>query len=252
MRVIGCKTVSKEIDELESGQVPRAETQAHLQACGACRTFYDDRQKLREMIAGLETVAAPGDFDFRLRARLANQRAKRVSALSGFGFGLPSIALAVLALVIGVGIYMRATSDSRIKEPLAQSDAPKMAEPVGVPVAVPSANPDHVNTIAFSAARSRKSALISSNGIQSGTKERVRSHKGSKNSNSNTVRRDDLLAQSESSAMFPLEAAEPLRVSVDYATGGSRTISLPAVSFGSQQVVARGASMMKTSARTVW
>ncbi len=113
MKVIGCKTVSKEIDELESGQAPGAETQAHLQACGSCRTFYDDRQKLREMIAGLETVEAPGDFDFRLRARLANQRAERVSAFSSFGFGLPSIALAVLALVIGVGIYMRATTDSR-------------------------------------------------------------------------------------------------------------------------------------------
>ena len=252
MKVIGCKTVSKEIDELESGQAPGAETQAHLKACWSCRTFFDDRKKLRQMIAGLETVEAPGDFEFRLRARLANQRAERVSALSGFGFGLPSIALAVLALVIGVGIYMRATTDSPIEEPLAQSEAPKTAEPVAVPVAVPSASPDYVNTTELSAAGSREPSIVRSSGIQSAVKERVRSRKGSRNSNSNTLRRDDLLAQSEYSAMFPLDAAEPLRVSVDYATGGSRTISLPTVSFGSQQVVARGASMMKTSARTVW
>jgi hypothetical protein len=67
----------------------------------------------------------------------------------------------------------------------------------------------------------------------------------------NGIRRDQFFAKSQTSP-FSLEAAEPMRVSVDYATGGSRTISLPAVSFGSQQVVASGASMVKTSARTVW
>jgi hypothetical protein len=252
MKVIGCKTVSKEIDELESGQLPGAETQGHLKHCGSCRSFYDDRQKLRQMIAGLEPVEAPGDFDFRLRARLANQRAERVSALSGFGFGLPSIALAVLAILVGVGIYMRATTDSLTEKPLAQSEASRATEPPAAPVAVQTASPNDANTKELSAAGSPESAVGPSGAIQSTVKERGRSRKGSRSSNSNTVRRDDLLAQSETSAMFPLEAAEPLRVSVDYATGGSRTISLPTVSFGSQQVVASGASLVKTSARTVW
>ncbi len=79
-----------------------------------------------------------------------------------------------------------------------------------------------------------------------------RDRKNRKGSKTTNTLRNDFVARSESAAVFPLEAAEPLRVSVDYATGGSRTISLPAVSFGSQQVVAQGASMMKTSARTVW
>lgn len=247
MKEIGCKTVSREIDELESGQLPGAKTQAHLQDCASCRGFYDDRQKLRQMIAGLEAVEAPGDFDFRLRARLANLRDERVSAFSSFGFGLPSIALAVLAILLGVGIYMRATNDSVTEEPLAQPEAAKTASPVGVQPAVPMG----VNSL-----RASREALTSSDQttarVSPPVRERVRSRKGSRNSNSNTVRRDDFLAKSETSAMFPLEAAEPLRVSVDYSTGGSRTISLPAVSFGSQQVVASGASMVKTSARTVW
>jgi hypothetical protein len=246
MKEIGCKTVSKEIDELESGRLPGAKTQAHLQDCGSCRSFYDDRRKLRQLIAGLETVEAPGDFDFRLRARLANLRAERVSAFSSFGFGLPSIALAVLAIFVGVGIYIRATTDSVIEQPFAQSEASKTAAPVAAQPAS-QADPNSTELTA-----SREADGMTRRDQAAVAKERVRNRKGSRNSNSNTVRRDDFLAKSETSAMFPLEAAEPLRVSVDYATGGSRTISLPTVSFGSQQVVASGASMVKTSARTVW
>lgn len=244
MKVMGCKSVNKEIDELESGQLPGANAQAHLQACGSCRSFYDDRQKLRQMIAGLETVEAPGDFDFRLRARLANQRVERASVFSSFGFGLPSIALVVLAILVGVGIYLRAT-DVGSQQPLAE--VPKTA-----PSAVQS-KPADVKATELSASVSPEPAGTSGVAEPAAVvKERVRSRKGNRSFKSNAIRRDDFLAKSENSAMFPLEAAEPLRVSVDYATGGSRTISLPAVSFGSQQVVARGASMVKTSARTVW
>ena len=246
MKEIGCKTVSKEIDELESGQLPAAKTQAHLHDCASCRSFYDERQKLRQMIAGLETIEAPGDFDFRLRARLANLRSARVSAFSSFGFGLPSIALAVLAILVGLGIYMRATTDALNDDSLAQSQASQAAAPVTTQPASPAA------------ARSTKpptpaaTLITTSDQPEVTVKGRVRNRSGNRNPNSNTVRRDDFLAKSETWAMFPLEAAEPLRVSVDYATGGSRTISLPTVSFGSQQVVASGASMVKTSARTVW
>jgi hypothetical protein len=246
MKEIGCKTVSKEIDELESGQLPGAKAQAHLQDCGSCASFYDDRQKLREMISGLETVEAPGDFDFRLRARLANLRAEPVSAFSSFGFGLPAVALAVLAILVGVGIYMRATSDALIEQPLTQSEPSKIATPA-------SAQPDKpADSNSAELAVSREVESVPGSETAAPAKHFVRSRKGNRNSNSNAVRRDDFLAKSETSAMFPLEAAEPLRVSVDYATGGSRTISLPTVTFGSQQVVASGASMVKTSARTVW
>ncbi len=247
MKEMGCKTVSKEIDELESGQLPGAKIQTHLQDCGSCRSFYHDRQKLREMIDGLEAVEAPGDFDFRLRARLANVRAERVSVFSSFGFGLPSIALAVLAILVGVGLYMRATNDSVTDGPLAQSEAPKTAAPLPAqPASSVDPNPSELT------ASTEAAGMTSTEKTAAPVKERIRSRKANRNSNSNAVRRDDFVAKSETAVMFPLEAAEPLRVSVDYATGGSRTISLPAVSFGSQQVVASGASMVKTSARTVW
>jgi hypothetical protein len=247
MKVMGCKSVSKEIDELESGQLPGANAQAHLQACESCRNFYDERQKLRQMIAGLEPVEAPGDFEFRLRARLANERAERASAFSSFGFGLPSIALGVLAILVGVGIYLRAT-DVGSQQQQQREEVTKASEPAAV-----QSQPADVKDSELSASATPEPAgAPRMEEPASVVKERVPTRKGNRSSKSNAIRRDEFLAKSETSPMFPLEAAEPLRVSVDYATGGSRTISLPAVSFGSQQVVASGASMVKTSARTVW
>ena len=246
MRKSVCKTVSREIDELERGQEPGAMARAHLGQCGSCSDFYAGRLKLQQMIGGLETVTAPGDFDFRLRARLANERSKSASrfSTSAFGFGLPSVALALIAIVVGVGLFIRVTTDNAIQpSAVGQSETRQGSEPnlnvTKIAPEAPQLETPPTNDIAKAV-----------NSDQTGRVARDRKNRrGSKTTN---TLRNDFVAKSESAAVFPLEAAEPLRVSVDYATGGSRTISLPAVSFGSQQVVAQGASMMKTSARTVW
>lgn len=246
MKVIGCKTFSKEIDELGLGQEPDAQTREHMQACASCRSFYDDRLKLRQMIADLGTVAAPGDFDFRLRARLANERGQTTSpfSIAGFGFGLPSIALAIVAILAGVGLYMRTMIEPPDQQPVA-SDTTRVTSPAAI---VENSGPDPRLTGTNVAHPQDLEAIVADQAAA--PRERPRSRKGIRDG-SIGVRRDDFLAKSVP-AMFPLEAAEPLRVSVDYTTGGSRTISLPTVSFGSQQVVASGASMVKTSSRTVW
>ncbi|HKR59556.1 MAG TPA: hypothetical protein VJS64_07465 [Pyrinomonadaceae bacterium] len=239
MKRIGCKSFINEIDEIEPGQAPSASVTEHVQGCASCRGFYDDRLKLREMIAGLETVEAPGDFDFRLRARLANEPSKSAPPFSvaGFGFGLPSIALAIVALLVGVGLYTRFMTESSVEQPRAQAPIPVASNP-GVKL-------ENLNAI-----KVVETAQTTTDLVPIETNDR-RVRRANRNVNSN-IRHDDFVAKSETASMFPLEATEPLRVSVDYATGGSRTISLPAVSFGSQQVVASGGSMVKTSARTVW
>lgn len=243
MKVNGCKTFSRQIDELGFGEEPNAPIQAHLQSCASCRSFYDDRLKLRQMIGGLETVTAPGDFDFRLRARLAQERDKSVSpfSLAGFGFGLPSIALAILAVIVGVGLYVRTTTT-----PVPQQAQVENNSKADGPTVVASGDAPEVKSEATT-------EPITSTPITQAALE-VKDRRPNRRVNRNVkngIRRDQFFAKSQTSP-FPLEAAEPMRVSVDYATGGSRTISLPAVSFGSQQVVASGASMVKTSARTVW
>jgi hypothetical protein len=246
MRKSVCKTVRREIDELERGQEPGAMTRAHLGECGSCGDFYAGRLQLQQMIGDLEAVKAPGDFDFRLRARLANERSRSASRFSpgAFGFGLPSVALALIAIFVGVGLFIRVATDNAIQPSAGQSETRQGSESK---LNVTKIVPESPQLEAASATNDIAKAV---NSEQTGRVARDRKNRrGSKTTN---TLRNDFVARSESAAVFPLEAAEPLRVSVDYATGGSRTISLPAVSFGSQQVVAQGASMMKTSARTVW
>jgi hypothetical protein len=248
MKRIGCKNFINQIEELELGQAPDAGIQAHLQVCVSCQSFYDDRLKLREMVAGLGPVEAPGDFGFRVRARLANEAGNSTSpfSIAGFGFGLPSIALAIIALLVGVGLYSRFMSEPRVEQPLAEAGS----QPNSVPTRVASAVPE-VKSANATVERSEQTAQSPTNDPVSTGIEQSRNLRPRRKINSN-LRRDNFLARSEMTPTFPLEATEPVRVSVDYATGGSRTISVPAVSFGSEQVVARGASMVKTSARTVW
>lgn len=248
MKQIGCKDFINQIEELELGQAPDAGVKSHLQDCASCQSFYDDRLKLREMVAGLEPVEAPGDFGFRVRARLANEAGKRTSpfSIAGFGFGLPSIALATIALLVGFGLYSRFMTEASVEQPRAEAGSQPSSVSAHVASAVPEAKPANATV-----ERSEETAQSPKSDPASSGIEQRRNLRPRRNVNSN-LRRDNFVARSEITPTFPLEASEPLRVSVDYATGGSRTISVPAVSFGSEQVVARGASMVKTSARTVW
>lgn len=259
MKVVDCKVVSREIDELDRDQRPRAAILAHTEDCERCRSFYSDRVRLRDMVAGLPTVDAPADFDFRLRARLANEKVQSVSGSHMFGFSIPSVALATIALLVGAGLSMRAIMGPAGNPPVAVNESPRVTESVTTPTAAKSPEVKTTNagatdgqiTTANLALQKEKGAKSSEGSVSREANRRRRVLRES--DQPQVVKREDLVAGSETAVMFPLEASEPLRVSVDYATGGSRTLSLPTLSFGSQQVVSRGGSpMMKTAARTVW
>lgn len=261
MRTVDCKIVSREIDELDPGQQPSREVCEHTAVCTPCQNFYTDRLKLRQMVAGLGAVEAPPDFDFRLRARLASEGSRHLFRFSSgmFGFGLPSVALATIALLVGAGLVMRALMGPANQSPVAQSESPRFAESATIPTTIGSQEVKDANEKVADAGR--ESSNPATKQSPRATKQFTvatasnRSRVATKDFSSNqaeVVKRDDLLAGNESASMFPLEASEPLRVSVDYATGVSRTISLPTLSFGSQQVVSRDPAMTKTSARTVW
>lgn len=258
MKVVDCKVVSREIDELDHDQRPSATILAHTEECAQCRSFYSDRVRLREMVAGLPNVDAPADFDFRLRARLANQKAQSVSGPRMFAFSIPSVALATIALLVGAGLSMRAIMGPAGDPPVAINESPRATESVTTATATASPEIKETNTNATDGQSDANLALQQDKGSKSSETSVSRAANRRRrvlreSDQPQIVKREELLAGSEAAAMFPLEASEPLRVSVDYATGGSRTLSLPTLSFGSQQVVSRGGSpMMKTSARTVW
>lgn len=110
LKVMKCKAVIREIEELEMGAALPADANAHLQSCESCRSFSSERASLRLLVGGLGKVTAPPDFDWRLRARL-NEAGKEQSVarrfLPGFAPGAQAIAAAacVTLILVGVVIY---------------------------------------------------------------------------------------------------------------------------------------------------
>src|SRR5918998_725176 len=114
---MNCQACRIEIEEAEGDEAVSARARAHAETCLSCRVFRIERQSLRRLVGSLETVAAPPDFDFRLRARLGaagQEDRRRLAAWPGFAPGMSAIALAAsLALVIGAAIIFKQISFNR-------------------------------------------------------------------------------------------------------------------------------------------
>ena len=107
-----CKAIRKEIEEIEAGAAVSVEAEAHLLLCASCRAFADERRTLRQLVGSLESISAPPDFDWRLRARLAEARTERDDSRGWlFGFTLRAqtfaLAAAFVFLFVAVVIYQQ-------------------------------------------------------------------------------------------------------------------------------------------------
>lgn len=114
--MLSCKECRHEFEEILLGESLTREADAHLEHCAACRAFYEERVSLKRLVGELEMVAAPSDFEFRLRARMsaANRRRERFS-LRGFAPGALSITLAsCFALLIAVAVHFQQVAPQRI------------------------------------------------------------------------------------------------------------------------------------------
>jgi hypothetical protein len=116
MEAINCKACRIEIEETEANESLSVRARAHAETCLPCRAFRHERQALRQLVGSLETVAAPPDFDFRLRARLAATagEGRRRFAWPGFAPGMSAMAVAAsLALLIGAWVIFRQVNSTR-------------------------------------------------------------------------------------------------------------------------------------------
>src|SRR5204863_8832048 len=79
-----------------------------LRECADCREFYQKQTKLRRMVGSIGTVAAPPDFDFRLRARLANESNSATFHLQSvyWPFVRRGLAVAAVLLVVATGVVV--------------------------------------------------------------------------------------------------------------------------------------------------
>jgi len=232
-----CKTIREELDELMLSEEYGAEALAHLSECRECREFREKQNRLREIVGSLGTVAAPADFDFRLRSRLASENSTTVYQWnrSIWSFGQRGVA-ATLALVLLFGAVMLVryfSSKTPAPQPPLQmatgnenpstpqqapetAEQPKPKQPKSVEeIATISKTPKHVRT-----PRDSRTHLATVDSAGTGA----------------TVIGADEASASET--VFPIDATQQsFKVSLFDGRGNPRTISVPTVSFGSQRVL---------------
>lgn len=271
MRNMNCRNIRREIEEAAPGDLLSASVNNHMLSCVACETFSREQTKLREIISSLGTVEAPGDFDFRLRARLASEKRgpAQFFMLGDFSFGLRAAAVAAVLLLIG-SAFVFVSFKTR-------SDNPATA---GVPTTLP--NPKEkesdgfVDNGAASVAQAPQANLPGGNEANvkspgspaqpSGKGRRFRQTELATFRGNNRVGTRDLSSTQAAvlkaydqvldtypTTAFPINGSyQSMKVSVDDGRGTSRTISLPSVSFGSQRTLSQGASPLMASARDAW
>jgi len=264
MRNMNCENIRREIEEAGSAGFLSAAALSHLETCAACQTLSRQQTNLQAILSGLGTVEAPGDFDFRLRARLAGE--KRMGALSlpfgNLSFGLRSTAVAAILLLIGSAILvlaLRSNPNTSVAGGT-QVSQPVMPEPNG-------GNPSPVNGGIKTGSGEVAKVPIEQNRspVQhmpkgSGMRREVASNRSSNRFGARDMGQTgaqvltrDQLAGTYPTAAFPIDASyQSLKVSVDDSRGASRTISLPSVSFGSQRTLSQSASPLLASARDTW
>lgn len=107
-----CKVYRREIAEGFDSTMSRG-ARAHAEVCRDCGDELRGRESLRALVGGLAKVEAPSDFEFRLRARMAASGATgRRGPLGGLRlvYAFAPVAAAACLLVVSTALYLRQAS----------------------------------------------------------------------------------------------------------------------------------------------
>lgn len=240
MRKNNCQIIRRELDELMLGESYSTAALEHLRHCSECREFEEKQTTLRRMVGSLGTVAAPADFDFRLRARLANES-------SSAGFHLKSISwifarrsfavAAALLLFVATGVVV-------VRNITEKQDSSNVASG-NVPAATPEPQPttDAVTRPQDEIKPQEEVVRVPENTPQKTKSERpfhasVRQKRNMVSEDFSSQRPLSLKEMQPNSEVFPIDASlESFKVSLDDGHGNARTISLPTIRFGSQRML---------------
>ena len=238
-----CREMRRQIDELDLGQDPNAQIAAHLISCPACAAFRNERAALRSLVGSLEPVAAPADFDMRLRARIAATRTAEQQPFFARLIGVPAIAMAaVVVLAVGTTVLI-SQRNSTPSTGLTAHQEP--AAPTG----------DRVATVA--PAKSSDSAQLVASGKDQPPVDKPQSFSGKRNrqparsvvSRDQAVMAANTVRQGDEESFVPSKRVE---VSLEDDQGTKRKISLPPVSFGSQSLVNNRIPVSYSSNSRIW
>jgi hypothetical protein len=240
MRKTNCELIRQELDELMLSEASSASVVEHLRECSACREFHEQQTKLRQIVGSLGTVAAPADFDFRLRARLAgNSNSAAFHLNSYWPFARRGFAVAALLIVFAVGAVLvrnilnqpSSVNDIAREQPHV-AQPPKPAETV---TPQQRQEPSQQQPLVAVAPDKTKSERPTQNGPR--TKRSIVAVDFS-SERAEVIHESQLV---ETSAAFPIDASlQSFRVSLDDGRGNARTILVPTISFGSQRMLQTG------------
>jgi hypothetical protein len=244
MRKNTCELIRRELDELNLDETCSTAALEHLRDCGACRDFHEKHTKLRQIVGSLGTVQAPADFDFRLRARLANESS---SAASSFNFvAWPVLrrgfAAAALLLVFATGAFLirsalngpsGGTETAKQAAAPAVHESPRQVEQAVAPTTVDGSKHEVVSLPPSNHPQKNKIDRFAQVAV---SKNRRLATVDSSSTGANVLNGSEPLA---SSAAIPIDASsvQSFTVSVDDGRGNARTIAVPAISFGSQRLM---------------
>lgn len=246
-----CDLIRRELEELTLNEEFSVAAANHLRGCVDCREFQRQQAKLRQIIGSLDTVNAPADFDFRLRARLAAD-----SDRSGFRYwsfamrGLATVAVLVVFGVAAAIVWQTTRPGPGVVETAEQKASPYVAPQQAEP------NPEAAST---QGDRSRSNEPAFADLRHTHTFDAFPNNASRRNPGRPialksrgpiaTLERSSLRANVQPIAQPMLETAtefsidaslQSVKVSLDDGRGNARTISFPTVSFGSQRAVATG------------
>lgn len=271
-RTLGCRSIRREIEEAGEADSLSLSVNDHLRTCSACEVFYDEQTKLRQLVSSLGTVAAPADFDFRLRARLAGEKARggHPFAIGNLSFGSRSAVFAAALLLTGSAILfvsLRGRQDGAVANnsvsgtPAVQNssvESSPLASAVGpdaVPAPIPSGSV-RPNTEDASLKERRQPAYrrrAEPRPAQLALAGNARLTSTDMASTQASILKPEDFTANTGRTVFPIDAsAQPLKVSLDNGRGSSKTISLPGVSFGSQRVLTQNPTPLLAAARGSW
>lgn len=236
-----CRATRQEIDQSELHQRLGDPALQHIASCPACRDFHGERTRLRELVGSLEPVVAPGDFDMRLRARIAARQdtAARSSFFQRFIVSTPAMAAAALVVMLAGSIVWLVQRQRDQQSTLTAGAPGRIDQALKPPDKQPATTGGTTSPTVDGATNPEPEIIAKGSSLRDTSARSVGARRPTSSTTDFAEKGADAIRQGEQQAgEISLSApVKPLIVSLEDDRGAKRRISLPPVSFGSQRLV---------------
>lgn len=242
-----CKAYRHEIVEAFDGGALSRGASAHAASCRACGEELRGRESLRALVRGLGKVEAPADFEYRLRARIAaGGDGGRRAPLRGLRliYAFAPVAAAACFLVVSTALYLRqaakttpaeATSAAVSAPPSRNADAARAAMTAGTTGEVTESKQTGERTSEVASAPTVHKSRPAVQRSRAASQPAREVADGSQRSETFVVTGARVINGSG----MTIALKTPLRVVLRDESGAGRVVPMRAVSFGSQELLAR-------------